>query len=433
MRAPSRQTTKEDDLMKALASLLSIILAAGMARAGWTELEDIPTAVYEGGGCAYGEFPLGTDAETVYAQCGASPWVSNAFYAYFVHSDQWDPLAGLPYGINSTNGGALCFAPAPNGYHSVFSLCGDNDLCYFRHNSDDGSWVDIEKPLARSAGCAICYGGTGSREPSTPVAYLYAFKGGSNDEFWRYYFDTPSTLRGVLASGWAQMEDFVSNTNHAALTYRPYDDIVVWGLGGTYCNFEGYLPGTDEWTTEAPDPWNSMNAGVTLAAHGYSFTSFSNYIYATKGGAVDFKVYAVNVNTWSSQTDAPWSPGAGAGLTCDFQNEKLYCLRGGGTTDFASFTPDDTKEGGGQGVVGDSKDADRVVCVMTGGAARLSCVRARGLPTRFRVFDQSGRELWSATTTTGEATWTTNAPSGCYNITAAAAGLNAYGRVAIAK
>jgi hypothetical protein len=426
--------------MALTAMVLVACLASGAFADIWYTKPSIPTAVYEGGGLAYGEFPLGTRRDSIYAQCGANADAPRVFYYFDVSGNDWHSLADLPANFNATNGGALCFAPAPNGYNRLWSLGGTNGFCNYTHNSSTGTWT-TDATFTHYAGCALTYGGMSTS--GTLGAYVYAFTGGNSQGFSRYFYATPSSKSPQDNLGsWSGLHDFGANVEHGALTYDTKyksDGSKVYGIGaGDEPRFAGYYPTGNTWATLTAPSWASVGPGVSLAAQTVVFavSDSTDSIFALRGdGEDDFSRYRISTAAWSNTPDdAPWVVGEGGALAFAPKNRYFYALRGAGTTDFAEYRPYSLDDG--LQTVGGSVPTDRLVCVpMSSRSFRMSLPQTCDGQIRFSAVDITGREVWSTRSSDGQVVWNVEGgvSAGVYTVLATAGGRTVVGRVVLPR
>lgn len=148
--------------------------------------------------------------------------------------------------------------------------------------------------------------------------YLYAFRGGSKIDFWRYditanMWTTMATTPGTISRG-------------GALTT---DGINIYALRGAATDFWRYNPATNSWASMANLP-AAVYAGASLVY-------VNGAIYATKGtSSTVFWKYTIATNTWSVMATTPSSLEWGGSLTTDGTN--IYALRGLSTSTFWKYT-----------------------------------------------------------------------------------------------
>ena len=260
----------------------------------------------------------------------------------------WFQKNDLPKGSGKKvkQGGALVYVPT----NTVYGLKGSNTNEFFRYNistdlsacnAQADTWTQVcsmpnsAKPKKVKNGATLGYG----------QGYIYALKGSSTFEFWRY---TPTV------DSWYEKKpvpiglDNRKVKNGTGLTYITKGDTnFVYCLKGSKTNeFYAYWVEMDTWLERKPVPTSRkpMGAGSCIAYDG------TNTIYALQGKTNEFFAYNVLADTWSVKPMMPFigsmnkkkktKDGAamasnGAGL--------VYAFKGANTNEFWAYaTTEDT-------------------------------------------------------------------------------------------
>ncbi len=156
----------------------------------------------------------------------------------------------------------------------------------------------------------------------TPTSqYLFALRGGSKTDFWRY---------DITANSWAIMASTPGTVAKGAAIIT--DGTFMYALrGGVTNTFWKYSNASNTWSTLANAPGNVSSGGALVFVNGA--------IYAFAGGSVaSFWKYTIATNTWSVLASTPSSSTVdwGGALTTDGTN--IYALRGNGSTAFWKYT-----------------------------------------------------------------------------------------------
>ena len=146
--------------------------------------------------------------------------------------------------------------------------------------------------------------------------YIYAFRGDTKKDFWKY---------DIASDTWTSMADAPDKVKEGgALTYA---ETYIYALQGKdkKC-FWRYDIASDTWTSMADAP-DKVKEGGALAYDG------SSYIYALRGdGKKDFWRYDIASDSWTSMADAPDNVKEGGALTYD--GTYIYAFRGDNGKDF---------------------------------------------------------------------------------------------------
>ncbi len=210
--------------------------------------------------------------------------------------DRIDPVASTD---NST---AQSTAITPSA-EFIYAFRGGSRTDFWRYSIASNSWTSrAATPGTVSRGAALASNGT----------FIYALRGNSTD-FWRY--DPAANTWSSLAATPAAVGEGAAlvHLNGALYAFR----------GGKTSSFWKYTIATNTWTTLAnpPNP-SSVDWGGSLSTNGTD-------IFALRGGnTATFWKYTVITNTWSSLASLPQTAGAGASLS--FDGTSFYALRGGG-------------------------------------------------------------------------------------------------------
>lgn len=149
----------------------------------------------------------------------------------------------------------------------------------------------------------------------TPTSrYIYALRGASRTDFWRY---------DVTANSWSSMSSTPAVVSRGgALTS---DGTNLYALRGVTSDFWRYNTSTNVWSVLSTTP-ASVGAGGSLV-------HLNGFLYAFRGGSNNaFWRYNISTNTWSAMTNAPSTVDWGGSLTTDGIN--IYAFRGGATSNF---------------------------------------------------------------------------------------------------
>jgi N-acetylneuraminic acid mutarotase len=175
--------------------------------------------------------------------------------------------------------------------------------------SDPGQALDRVDPVATADGSIAQ---TASLTPTSQ--YLFALRGASRTDFWRY---------DIAANSWTARAATPGTVSRGgALTTN---GTYIYALRGVTADFWRYDPAANSWSIMASAP-AAVSAGAALV-------HVNGSIYAFQGGTSTFWKYTIATNTWSVLASAPGStPPAsspvtwGGALTTDGAN--IYALKG---------------------------------------------------------------------------------------------------------
>jgi hypothetical protein len=153
----------------------------------------------------------------------------------------------------------------------------------------------------------------------TPTSqYLYAFRGASRTDFWRY--DPAGNVWSVMASTPGTVSSGGSLATNGTLIYA---------LRGNSSDFWSYDPATNNWSTLANTPAAVSSGAALIYANGA--------LYTFQGGASNaFWKYTIATDSWSVLTPAAATVSWGGSLASN--GTEIFALRGGGTTDFWTYS-----------------------------------------------------------------------------------------------
>ena len=249
----------------------------------------------------------------------------------------------------------------------LLSICGTLYLCNSAYGQTVTKQLYLSSPgqsLDRIDPVATADGTLDQTLGITPSSqYLYAFRGASKTDFWRY---------DIVANTWATMTATPGVISKgAALTTNGAN---IYALRGASNAFWRYDPSTNTWSVLANTPVNISSGAALVHLNGiiYAFTgdstnTFYQYnistniwallagtpppskvdwggslttngisIYALRGNNSNaFWKYTILTNTWSVLATLPAAVDAGGSLS--FDGIAIYALRGAGTNSFYKY------------------------------------------------------------------------------------------------
>lgn len=288
---------------------------------------------------------------------------SNRFFEFNPSANRWTELSTTPYsGSTAFNvgDGAAMVAVDNNGDSTkddIYILRGAGQAAtnFWKYNIALGAWTTLtQTPLAVSAGGSIAYPGTGD--------YLFAFRGGTVNTFWKYCFKSSGSTPDNATCAPAQVGFWsgggtpaIATPTAAPATVGGGGSLVglggdIYALGGGATNnFWKYNVTTNIWESGGTDPadptWTTGNI-----QSGGSLTTDGTDIYATRGSnSAEIRKYTIGTNTWTALPNLPANMGslsttqARGGLAYISSGPsgagELFAVTGNGTVTTASGTP----------------------------------------------------------------------------------------------
>ena len=264
----------------------------------------------------------------------------------------WTQMASVPTGMRGKNvkdGGCLARAQDPgNDTGLVYALKGNSTFEFYRYNIAANSWVAREsipaynrlmkkKGVRKGASLVQSFNGK-----------LYAAKGGGILDYWEYDPARPYGMR------WTQKADIPygarklrQGSGAVAVRVNGADYIYFLKGSGTY-EFYRYDSNSDVWETMAYAP--SGRSGKPYKNGSCLTGDFGDTLFALKGSYNEFNAYSISGNNWLTCETMPRiaPPGTrkkkvkdGAGIA--YQGRTVYGLKGGNTNEFWAYHCDERR------------------------------------------------------------------------------------------
>jgi hypothetical protein len=188
----------------------------------------------------------------------------------------------------SSSSGVVKLARAP-AY--LYALRGLSTTDFWRYDITTNSWTAMTAtPAPVQSGGALIYDGT----------YIYALRGLSTTDFWRY---------DIANNSWTAMTDTPAPVQSGSALIN--DGTYIYALrGNSSTDFWRYDIANNSWTARASTP--------AQVAGGSALSYDSSYIYALRGNSSrTFWRYSIAGNTWTAtgdRTNTPDTVGAGGSL-----------------------------------------------------------------------------------------------------------------------
>lgn len=201
-----------------------------------------------------------------------------------------------------------------DGYMYVFR--GYSDKAFWRYDISENKWETLsDLPMPAYYGADMIYDGNGS---------LYAIFGGYSQKFYKY----------TIATGvWTQLADLLDTPWQGAAVETDGTNIfVVRGNGST--DFWRYNVATNDWSNLAPVP-------ATVGIGGDLVNGQDGYFYLTRGTNTltyyRYKISGTGSNTWENRTNITTSYAFNYEQKGAYYDGNIYYFRSGSTTSFLRF------------------------------------------------------------------------------------------------
>lgn len=222
----------------------------------------------------------------------------------------------------------------------IYAFRGDTNTDFWRFEVSENTWISVANaPGGVKDGGSLVHDG---------ASYIYAFQGNDSSSLWRY---------DVSSNSWGSLANTPGNINEGgSITYDGSTYLYAM-RGGSTSDFWRYDIAGNSWTSLASTP-DSVKEGGDITYDG------STYIYAFHGDDTqDFWRYSISSNSWSSMANTPTGTKDGASLVhgdsgyiyawpgSDSNNFWRYNVSGNSWSSMAS-TPANVNEGGDIGYDG---------------------------------------------------------------------------------
>ncbi len=302
---------------------------------------------------------------------------------YDTSGGTWSNLNAFPVNIgtastSSAKGGLSYVASGPSGGAEIYGLSGNGITgnttssagLIYRHPFTGGNantWptlaVASTTPSTYGTGASL----TGSLNGANPI--LYALRGNSNSDFWRYNITDTTTGAG----SWTALTSIPGSTavwGGGALTIKPTNPTypTIYAVkGNSSKDFYKYdvsdASGNGSWTALNDTPM-SLNSNFDTRG-GLAYSSTTDEVYESPGFGISessaptnssyytgilyrYPLTGANANTWPVSTSPSATPSTiGSGGSLTGLANILYGLRGGSSNTFWRYNITDTDTGAG--------------------------------------------------------------------------------------
>lgn len=260
---------------------------------------------------------------------------------------QMRSVPGGPLGKAVKDGASLCYGRHNASRFSVFALKGNGTNEFYRFDIAGDSWVTLEslrysgsKRKAVKKGAALAY--------DRYDTLVFALKGNGTSEFWKY---------DIIRDTWIPLETMPIGPDRKRLKggsglafYRhtPSGQYWVYAMKGSKTfEFYAFHVQGDSWVAKRP-MLGAQGASRRGMGDGSCLINAGGTLYALKGGHNEFFQYDMEKDTWYEKRSLP-IVGAAAkkrkaklGTALAYNNNVIYCLKGGSTEFWAYYTDVDT-------------------------------------------------------------------------------------------
>ncbi len=216
--------------------------------------------------------------------------ISNEFWRFDPTSGLWTQLPDMPTNNNQGSEQGLAYIPETN---TLITLRGYNEYTMFAFDISDNRWK----------GTGLPHGFTSNGFSSGPMAYdtqtglVYASRGQTHSEWWRYNPTTDNWQRKADVPHTVSTGADAEYVNHSTNTY---DGVYVLtgneAQGDNIGYFFRYNPTQDTWTRLS----NINNAGAAVEPNGGADLVWdgADAIYTSRGTSTEYYKYTISTDTW---------------------------------------------------------------------------------------------------------------------------------------
>ncbi len=300
---------------------------------GWRRMKDLPTQVSRKGVNAGGA--LETVGDIIYALRGNN---SNEFYAYLPELDSWIRKKDMPFDYKPD--GTLIPKKVKQGgslvayQNMLYAFKGGSTNEFWAYDIENDTWyrkTDIPKLyLNANKGKKVKAGAALTRYDTL----IYALKGGNTHEFWVYY---PSV------DSWAARCSLVTPDKRKVKgggALETLGDTIYAFVGGKTPFFYAYSPLNDNWVRKSDPTFDPrpVARAKRVVKDGGSLVAYQGKLYALKGGNTNhFGYYDVNGDTWYTLENIPGLKRVKAGGALSAYEGHIYAFKGGNLQEFWAY------------------------------------------------------------------------------------------------
>lgn len=273
----------------------------------WTELPELLDTPWTGAS-------IGFDGTNPYVLRGNN---STDFWKFNVALNEWQSLA--PVSLTVSAGANLVYGYDGNFY----TPRGANQLTFYRYNIASNTW-------STRTNITTGQNFNGDEKGAYANGYIYYARSANTTGFLRY---------DITGNSWTVLATTPAGANFTSVAFNANDNMLYMLRGnGTYdlWKFDPTLGATGDWV----GPQQVMNNTITMGTGSdliwNGVTGIGSYVYAVRGGTLNFYRYDVTANTWSAMANLPAT--VTYDTTCTYNVGYIYCPRGINTTTFYRYT-----------------------------------------------------------------------------------------------
>lgn len=273
----------------------------------WTELPELLDTPWTGSS-------IGFDGTNPYVLRGNS---STDFWKYNVALGEWQSLA--PVSATVSAGANLVYGYDGNFY----TPRGVNSLTFYRYNIASNTW-------STRTNITTGQNFNGDQKGAYANGYIYYARSANTTGFLRY---------DIGGNSWTVLETTPAAANYTSVAFNANDNLLyMLRSNNTYdlWKFDPTIGATGDWV----GPQQVMNNTITMGTGSdliwNGVTGAGGYVYAVRGGTLNFYRYDMTANTWSAMANLPAT--VTADTNCTYNGGYVYCPRGTNTTTFYRYT-----------------------------------------------------------------------------------------------
>jgi hypothetical protein len=314
----------------------SFSIVYAVAETGWVQKADVPNGIkskrVKDGGClAYSTDP--SDSSYIYALKGNNRF---EFYRYNTGTNTWVTKESIPaIGRSGKKKAVKKGAAMTAADGSIYAAKGNSTYEFWRYDPSPGRW---QQTADVPAGARSVKEGTGAATITVAdTTYVYFLKGSSTLEFYRY---------SVAGNAWESRANAPAGTSGKAYkngSCIAYDDAnTIYALKASYNELGAYNVATNTWSTRAGMPMIGASGKKKKVKDGAGIAYHNGYVYALKGNNTqEFWAYQADSDRWVQKPDIPLGGGkkvkGGGSLVYAARAGGLYALKGNNTFEFWKY------------------------------------------------------------------------------------------------
>lgn len=273
----------------------------------WAALPDLLDTIWTGGS-------IGFDGTDPYVLRGNG---STDFWRYDVSAGEWQSLA--PISGSASTGASLVYGE--DGY--LYTPRGGNTLTFYRYSIATNTWSAM-------ANITSGYLFNGNQKGAYANGHIYYMRSAATNAFLRYT---------IASNTWTVLNTAPATADNVPISYNESDgQFYVLRSSGTYdfWKFDPALGTTGDWVGPQQVVNNTITMGTGSDLLWNGVTGAGSYVYAVRGGTAGFYRYNVASNTWTTLASLPLVPTQDT--TGTLVGDYIYYPLGNSTTTFYRYT-----------------------------------------------------------------------------------------------